>query len=229
MNENGKPVEAMSASLSDELLKVLVDKVVNIGTEVGALREQVGRLPGAEAVVAGLEQRIGALEEGLGAVGKGLAALGEGLTEVAGKIGKPDRELTDTLWSLKRSLDGYVDFFKEPAKKEVHHRHFLGRPLLTVLGLLVVVGGLVFWLTQSWNKAELYEKNEILWRGVNLSLDSVVTRALNKEVKEFNANGDQYRKDVIGEEERRMELDQRRLEMDEKIGEIKELEGAKRK
>jgi len=219
----------MSASLGDELLKVLVDKVVNIGAEIGELREQVGRLSGPEVVVAGLEHRIGALEEGLEAVGKGLATLGEGLTEVADKIGRPDRELTDTLRSLERSLDGYVDFFKGPVKKEVHHRHFLGRPVLTLAGLIVVVAGLVFWLVGALNKADVYESNDILWRGVNLSVDSVVTRALNKEVKEYNADGAQYRKDVIAEEERRKELYQRRLEVEEKMGEIKDLEGAKKK
>ena len=84
MNENGKPAEAMSASLGDELLKVLVDKVVNIGTEIGELREQVGRLPGAEVVVAGLEQRIGALEEGLG----GYVAGEEGGREEDGGVGE---------------------------------------------------------------------------------------------------------------------------------------------
>ena len=201
MRENGKQPEATSALAGDELLKVLIDKVVENGTKIGQVKDQIHKLqePSAEATAA--DQRMAVLEERSGTIKEDV----EELKKRMGDLDVTRRSMTD----LQTDLQRYVNIFENPKLKEVHHKHFLGRSLLTLLAACVIIVLEFSGLIRSWDKEALYEENDIKWRSAMLSEDSTVTKALNKYQQDYNANADQFRKDVVAEEERRAELFQR--------------------
>lgn len=212
----------MSASMGDELLRALIDKVVDIGTAIREIQEQIRKQPSPTAVVAGLDERIDALDKQLRTVEDGVAAL-------TTQIGDPGSRMMANMGILRDRLEQYVNFFEKPMQKEIHHRHFLGWPVLVLFGMLVIMGLEWFGLTASWNREEQYEKNDILWRAAMLSDDSLVTRVLNGDKREYQSGPEQFRKDVIAEEERRAELYQRWLQEQENMQKIHDLEKAKKK
>jgi hypothetical protein len=63
MRENGKIPEAMSASTGDELLKVLIDKVVENGIKIGQVKDQIHKLQEPSAAATTMDQRRTGLEE----------------------------------------------------------------------------------------------------------------------------------------------------------------------
>ena len=221
MRENGKQPEATSALAGDELLKVLIDKVVENGTKIGQVKDQIHKLqePSAEATAA--DQRMAVLEERSGTIKEDV----EELKKRMGDLDVTRRSMTD----LQTDLQRYVNIFENPKLKEVHHKHFLGRSLLTLLAACVIIVLEFSGLIRSWDKEALYEENDIKWRSAMLSEDSTVTKALNKYQQDYNANADQFRKDVVAEEERRAELFQRWRQEQEAEQKIHELEDAKKK
>lgn len=222
MHENINQPDAMSASMGDELLRALIDKVVDNGTAIREVIEQMRKLPSPTAAAAGLDERIAALEKQLGMIGEGVGTL-------TTQIGDPGSRMVAYMGILQDRLEQYVNFFEKPMRKEVHHRHFLGWPVLVLFGMLVIMGVEWFVLTGSWNKEEQYERNDILWRAAMLSDDSLVTRVLNKDQREYQSGPEQFRKDVVGEEERRAELYERWLEEQKNMGKIHALEKAKKR
>jgi len=236
MNENYVQRDAMSASMDNELLKVLIDKTVDNGTAIRETQEQIRKL-GPDAVATGLDQRLGFVEERVGAkvqeqIGE-LAArvevIGKQVGRLGAQLGEPSGWLLDSMRSLTVSLEGCIDFFSKPMQKEVHHRHFLGWPVWVLSGMLIVIGLQWMGLTNAWSKVDLHEQNDLLWRAARLLDDSTVTRALDKVVRDFNADSGQFRKDLVAEEERRAELYEKWRQVNERMGRIHELEKVKKR
>lgn len=203
-------------------MRALIDKAVENGTAIREINEQIRKLPSPTAAVAGLDERIAALEKQLGTVGEGVGAL-------SAQIGDPASRMVAYMGNLQDRLEQYVHFFEKPMQKEVHHRHFLGWPVLVLIGMLVIVGLEWFGLSRSWNREEQFEKNDILWRAAMLSDDSLVTRVLYKDQREYQAEPEQFRKDVVAEEDRRAELYERWLDEQKNMGKIHALEKAKKR
>jgi hypothetical protein len=221
MRENGKQPEATSALAGDELIKVLIDKVVENGTKIGQVKDQIHKLqePSAEATAA--DQRMAVLEERSGTIKEDVKELKKRM----GDLDMTRRSMTD----LQTDLQRYVNIFEHPKLKEVHHKHFLGRPALTLFIVSAIITLQFVALIRSSDKAAEYEENDIKWRSAMLSEDSTVTNALNKCQRDYNANADQFRKDVVAEEERRAELYQRLVQELEDQQKVRELEDAKKK
>lgn len=210
MTENFSQRDAMSMSELRELLKALIDKEVDNGEAIGKIRESI-RQSGPESAVAALDQRIALFED----------RIGKSVERLEGRIVEMD--------GLQNGMQDYIQFFKDPTIKEVHHRHFVGWAMWILWGLGLTVSLLTTELVRSWNREEQFEQNDILWRGAMQAEDSVVTNALNKLQREYRAGGEQFRKDVIAEEERRAELYQRWLELQQNQVKIRELENKKKK
>jgi hypothetical protein len=221
MRENGKLPEATSASTADELLKVLIDKVVENGSQIGKVKDHIQKLQEPSAVATSMDQRMAVLEERSGTIK-------EDVEELKNRLGDPGL-LQASMTNLQVDLQQYVSIFKHPKLKEVHHTHFLGRPLLILLAVLAIIALQFVWLARTWNKESLFEENDIKWRSAMLSEDSAVTKALNKYQRDYNANPDQFRKDVVAEEERRAELYQQWLQEQEDVRKIRDLQDAKKK
>ena len=221
MRENGKLPEATSASTGDELLKVLIDKVVENGSKISQVKDQIHKLQEPSAEATAIDQRMAALEKRSGTIKDGV----EELKKQFGELVTTRKSMTD----LQSDLQQYVHIFEHPKLKEVHHKHFFGRPALTVFIVSAIITLQFLALARSWDKEEKYEENDIKWRSAVLSEDSTVTKALNKCVQDYNANADQFRKDVVAEEERRAELYQRWLQEQEDVQKIRDLQDAKKK
>ncbi len=221
MRENGKQPEATSALEGDVLLKVLIDKVVENGTKIGQVKDQIHKLQEPSAEATAVDRRMGVLEERSGTIKQGV----EELQKRLGDLDITRKGMTD----LQTDLQRYVHIFEHPKLKEVHHKHFLGRPTLTLFVVSAIITLQFIALARTWDKEALYEQNDIKWRSAMLSEDSTVTKALNKCQRDYNANADQFRKDVVAEEERRAELYQRWLQEQEDEQKIRELEDAKKK
>ncbi|HLZ86217.1 MAG TPA: hypothetical protein VKQ52_03205, partial [Puia sp.] len=233
MNEYNQR-DTTSVSGQDELLRVLIDKVVDNGTAIRETRAEIRRLPEPGAAMEGLDQRIGALEEKVGVIGTGMGerigglerqmeVVAKGVAGLGAQVGEPTGWLLSGMRNLQSSLEVYVDFFTKPMQKEVHHRHFLGRPMLLGFVVLFVIGLQWYGLIRSWNREDMYEKNDLLWRGAKLSGDSVVTRALDKVKRDYESDPGQFGKDVVTEEERRAELFERWRQVNEGMGKIRVL------
>jgi hypothetical protein len=221
MRENGRQPEATSALTGDELLKVLIDKVVENGTQIGKVKDQLQKLQEPSAIATTMDQRMTVLEERSGTIKEDVA-------ELKTRLGDPGL-MQAAMTNLQVDLQQFAHLLEHPKLKEVHYKYFLGRPLLTLTAVLAIIALQFAWLTTSWNKAALYQENAIKWRAAMLSEDSIVTNALNKYRRDYNANADQFGQDVIEEEERRTELYQQWQQEREDQQKIHELQDAKKK
>lgn len=225
--------------MSEEVLKVLVDKTVDNGKAIREMQEQISAMnPGA--VVAEFEKRIEALEEKvdaaavatsdrIGELETKVGAVGSSVGHIALEVTGPGSRIVSEMVSLGTSMREYVQFFKNPMVKEVHHRHFLGRAVLVLGACALVIAGLCYSLVSSAGRAEQHERNDILWRGALLVEDSVVMRALDRVQRNYDSVPDEFKKNVIYEEERRAELYRHWLAMKEQEGKVHELESKKKK
>jgi hypothetical protein len=221
MRENGKVPEATSASTEDELLKVLIEKVVENGSKITQVKDQIHKLQEPSAEAKAVDQRMAVLEEHSGTIKEGVEELKKRLVD----LDTTRKSMTD----LQTDLQRYVHIFEHPKLKEVHHKHFLGRPALILFLVSAIITTQIIALARSWDKEAKYEENDIKWRSAILSEDSIVTMTLTKCQRDYNANADQFRKDVVAEEERRAELYQRWLQEQEDVQKIRELQDAKKK
>ncbi|GGB14849.1 hypothetical protein [Puia dinghuensis] len=223
MQVNSKPMEATGVSMEkEEVLKALVDKVVENGSAIRELNELLRKQAQPDPAAAELHQRLGELESHIGAIGKDI-------TTLTMQVGHPANPLLSGMHSLQNSLEQCRDFFSQPLRKEVHYKHMLGWPLWVLFGLLIIAGLELAGLTSANNKADLYQQNDLLWRAVRLSEDSLVTHALDKTVRDYQANPDQFRKDVAAEEERLAELAERLRQEQDNMGHIHELQRTKKR
>jgi hypothetical protein len=221
MRENNKLQETTSASTGDELLKVLIDKVVENGSKIGQIKEQIQKLqePSAESKAA--DQRIAVLEQRSEVLKMGI----DKVQKQFGQLEDARTKMTD----LQNDLKGYIHIFENPKLKEVHHKHFLARPAMTFFVVFVIITAETAALITSRDKAEHYEQNDIKWRAACLSEDTTVTNTLNTCQRDYNADPVQFRKDIVTEEERRSEVLQSLLQKQEAEQKIQELQDAKKK
>jgi len=226
--------------MAEELLKVLIDKVVENGKAIHETQDQIRRLPGQEELTAGWGQRMDKLEEHVGVMDKGLTAqvsevqkeVGTMRRDVANlweQVGTPASGLVIGLAEMRRQMGDFTDYFNQPKRKEVHYRHHLGRAfwVLFVVVLIAVseAGALVY---SSHMEAE-YEQHDWVWRAARLSEDSVVTKELDTLQRSWQQDADKFRKDVAAEEERRAELIERVIQERQTNDRIHELQGRKKK
>ena len=226
--------------MKEEVLKALVDKTVENASAIRELNEHLRKQAQPNPAAAELNQHLGELKEQVEVAGKSvterigelegrIGKIGEGISSLSVQLGNPANWLLSGMHSLQKSLEEYKDFFSKPLKKEVHYKHMLGWPLWVLLGLLVIVGLEGWGLTNARSQADLHEQNDILWRAARLSEDSVVVHRLDKTMRDYQANPDQFRKDVEAEEERLTELAEQLRQEQENMGRIRELQRSKKR
>lgn|GEM_PF-3799507 len=224
--------------MNEELLKVLIDKTVDMDAEINKTQEMIRKLD-LEPATAELGQRMGVLEQNLteikDAVGRRTGELQIQVSSVATEVatvnrllGQPGGWLLNAIQDLGTNLEKFTDFFSKPSKKEVHHRHFLGWPVIVVIALVFVAA--LEWMELSRVKAqvELHAGNDLLWRAAKLADDSVVTKALDGLTRQYNTDAGQFEKDLLAEEERRTELFEQQQRKDAAAGRIEQLKKDKK-
>ncbi len=221
MEENESSMGIMGVP-GDELLKIVVDKVIDNGTAIKEAREQIRKLAVQNEAMEDLQLQMERLDKNFKAVEKALTAgqeeTGKLLTGYQDTIKSrivefekkvdPDK-LIDGMGKLQRDLFKHTEYFEKPARKEIHHRHFLGWPLVTLFGMFVSVGLLVFAWVRALEKAGRYEDNDIKWRYLKLRADRSSNDYLISVQKMQKENPKQFKKDVEAEEEHQMELNER--------------------
>src|ERR1700679_1135704 len=100
MRENGKLPEATSASTADELLKVLIDKVVENGSKISQVKDQIHKLQEPSAEATAVDQRIAVLEKRSGDIK-------EGVEELKKRLGDLDTT-RKSMTGLQTDLQRYV-------------------------------------------------------------------------------------------------------------------------
>ncbi|HVU94881.1 MAG TPA: hypothetical protein VHE34_06630 [Puia sp.] len=226
--------------MAEELLKVLIDKVVDNGKAIHETQDQIRQLPGQEELTAGWGQRMDKLEEQVGSMDKGLTVqvsevqkeVGKMRRDVAGlweQVGTPASGLVIGLAEMRRQMREFTEFFNQPKRKEVHYRHHLGRAFWVLIAVVLIAVSEAGALVYSAHREADYEEHDWVWRAARLSEDSVVTKVLDTLQRNWQRDADGFRKDVVAEEERRVELMERVIQERETNNRIRELQGQKKK
>ncbi|HEY4288678.1 MAG TPA: hypothetical protein VGN00_16350 [Puia sp.] len=216
---------------NDELLKVIVDKVIDNGTAIKEAREQIRKVAVQGEAKDGLLVQMERVEQNFNAIEKlmvkGMEALGSRLDSYEKKM-DPDR-LEGKMQRLQNDLMTHTEYFEQPRRKEVYYRHFLGWPLISLIAMGFVLGGLGYLCMGAWGKARRYENSDIKWRYARMSMEPLVTHVLDSAEKYFQEDPEQFRKDVILEEERRWELQERMLQEQANRARIDQLQQRQKK
>lgn len=199
---------------NDELLKVIVEKVIDNGTAIKEAREQIRKVVVQGEAKDGLLVQMERVEQNFKEMEKLMAAGMEAMKSRLDSYEKkmdPDK-LVGSIQRLQNDLMAHTEYFAQPKRKEVHYKHFLGWPLISLIVMVFVLGCLGYLCVGAWEKASRYEDSDIKWRSARLSPEPVVTHELDSTERYFQANPEQFKKDVIAEEERRRELEERLLQ-----------------
>lgn len=226
--------------MAEELLKVLIDKVVDNGKAIHETQDQIRQLPGQEELTAGFGQRMDKLEERVGSMDNGLAAqvyevqkevgtMSRDVRDLKERVGAPASGLVTGLAETRQQLSEFTDFFTQPTRKEVHYRHYLGRSFWVLFAVVFIAASEAGALVYLSHREADYEQHDWVWRAARLSEDSLVTKTLDTLQQSWQRNADQFRNDVAAEEERRTELLERVIQERQTNDRIHELQGQKKK
>jgi uncharacterized coiled-coil protein SlyX len=213
-----------SVKETNELLKVIAEKLTGSETSIRKNAEEVGKLADTPAILQELGKRMEDQDKHVEELKGGVGEMKAGLEKMREKISIP----VETISQLRTDLKNHVEFFSQPRQKNVHHRHFLGKPILALALAMMVITVLVVLLTQSYTRAGEQAAGDIQWRYAKLSLDSVFMKTLLKTEELYKANPQQFSRDVIEEEDRRQKLFEKWNLQDETQKEIKDLEERKK-
>jgi hypothetical protein len=225
MNEIGKQGEGAFSQMGEEVLKALVGKVVDLGTAIRQNSEDIRKLSEQGTMLPEVDKRVGELGKHVEDLGKKVGEVAAGLMNINDRTAIP----IGTIEELRAGLERHARLFERPLQKSVHYKHFLGKPFLVLAGMAVVVLSLAFFWNRAWERAELYTENDMKWRYMKLTHDSLVLNALGEADRVYLIEPAQFGKDVVAEEDRRALLYEKWLQMQEKYGEIKDLEGKEKK
>lgn len=225
MSEIMKQGEIASPQIEGEALKALIEKVVNNGKEIRQNSEDIRKLSEQGVVLQGLDKQVGTMGQYVDKLGKKFGEVAEGLRNVKEQTAFP----VGVIDGLRMSLGQHARLFEKPLEKSVHVKYFLGRPILVLSGVIVVILSLVFLWNGAVERAGQYTENDIKWRCMKLTHDSLVLNALSQADEDYQSNPKQFEKDVTAEEERRRLLFEKWLQVNEKYGEIRDLQGKEKK
>jgi hypothetical protein len=123
---------------------------------------------------------------------------------------------------LSYQLAIVANLLRLPPKKEVSHHHHLNKGISVglLLLLLLVLAEFVL-LTKAWSKKEGQEANDLKYRYLKLSTDTGSQRLLFHVDSIYLQDKDRFKKNVIGEEDRRLELFNLQQQIEAKDREVK--------
>lgn len=216
--ENG-----MSDPMRGEVLKALVDKVVDIGKGINEVRETLRKFPDPAAAIQEIGKSIG--EQGANVTGQGaiLNEISEGVKRII-KQTAPDQSVE----AVRQEIVQLRLLLEQPLKKEVHYRHFLGKPLLILIPAIIVIGVLSAFLVMSREELHDHAENDMKWRYNKLMADSVNLRILHSIDDKYSNNPEQFGRDVKEEEDRKQQLYENLSQVHRAEDEIQRLEKKKK-
>jgi len=213
----------MSDPMRGEVLKALVDKVVDIGKGINEVRETLRKFPDPAAAIQEIGKSIG--EQGANVTGQGaiLNEISEGVKRII-KQTAPDQSVE----AVRQEIVQLRLLLEQPLKKEVHYRHFLGKPLLILIPAIIVIGVLSAFLVMSREELHDHAENDMKWRYNKLMADSVNLRILHSIDDKYSNNPEQFGRDVKEEEDRKQQLYENLSQVHRAEDEIQRLEKKKK-
>jgi hypothetical protein len=214
----------LSTATSRELMNAMIAKMSNVESAIKANTEQVAQLPDLKEILQEVGKRASAEEKRLEGLDERVGALDTRLKQLTEKLSLP----IDAVSRLRADLEKHVDFFRKPRVKEVHYRHFLGAPVLALFGAGLIIVALVVLLFQAKGERDEYIENDLQWRWLELSPDIALQKILDSAGKRYQANPEQFRKDVVDEEQRLRRLAEKQQVVEQTQEDIRKLEGMKK-
>jgi hypothetical protein len=185
----------------NEMLKALISKVVDMGTELRGTGELVRQLPDQKDSLDRWNKQLDKLDEGIGKLNGCVKEMTKSFDQ---QVTGMDMRLAE-VGILRQELARHAQLFDKPLEKTVHYRHFIGKPLLALGGMfmaLVVV--LFFWIKAGW-RADQYRANDSKWRHLKLIRDSTLLNTAEHIERDWLTDPAGFEKLVDEEEERRNE------------------------
>jgi hypothetical protein len=203
----------------NELLKALISRVVDLGTDVKESGELIRQLPDRKESLERGEKQLDKLEEAVQHLHACINEMTKSFDQQLTWMGVRHFEVE----LLRQELERHAKLFEKPLEKTVHYRHFLGKPLYALGGmfvLLMVV--LFFWIRAGWT-ADQYRGNDSKWRHLKLIRDSTLLNTTDRIERDWLADPAAFEKLVREEEERRDKEVQKWEEVQARHEEIDEL------
>jgi len=124
-----------NVGISEDLSKAMVDKLVDIGNQMIEVQDYLKRImvlqKPTEKLVEGVEKM------------NAVAESGEGILQ---ELAQWRNEMNE----LKAQMAKHIQYFEQPAQKEIHHKHFVGKPLEVIVCLVIIIGVLAAFLVRAW-------------------------------------------------------------------------------
>jgi hypothetical protein len=208
MSEKMKTIEDENFSINDEILKALTGKVAETGSAVNENTVQLKKVIEVVSILPAIEKRLGSMEDRIWKMEQRVEEMSKSSKEAIGNMGKRIDALASSIslpaeeiGAYRQDLLNHARLFEKPLHKEVHYRHFLGWPIV-VLILAVLGATFMFGLWQdASNRVSEKEQNDIKYRYLKLSGDSVIQKRVDSADQGWLADPEQFKKAVEADEE----------------------------
>jgi hypothetical protein len=210
----------------DQLLNVLSDKVLNSETALRENTAQLQLMANSVELVRGIPAKIEAVEQRMITTNEAVSKLRERIVclEAAVRHGMDGSlRLEGAIQGLGAGLQQHAQLFEKPLHKSVQYRHVVGRAAWIIGVLSLLCAGSVGLCVLYHGNADRHADSDIQWRAAQLITDSATLFELQSQKQQYAKDPEQFRKEVVAEEERRAVLAERTLEMNQKIQEVDEL------
>jgi hypothetical protein len=221
VRENTAQLRVMASSV--ELVRGLPAKLSEVLEGLLAVEE---RLETCCAWMNNVSERMDALDK------MAMSKLNErmyGLEFSMRQLAEKPTALDNATEVLRAEMRKHAELFEKPQKKTVHHWHYLHYYGWIIFGLVFACAGLIVLWGNARRDAERNATNDILWRGARQVLDPLLMGELDTVKNRHDADPEQFRQDVIAEDEHNEELTEKlqeeaakRHEADQKQAEANE-------
>jgi hypothetical protein len=224
MGEFVKQTNGAPAPFEDEILKALIGKVIDLGSAMQENTAQLKKLADQQDVMGSVNERSLVQEKQIEEL---IRKNGEVQEEVH-KIGERLDIPTDKIETLQQQLERHGRLFDKPLDKTVHYRHYVGWPIVVILGMLFITTTSVAVAVRQWQRVDDYKAGDYKWRYVRFSRDTAVRQLVDRAERRYRDNPDEFINEVQGEEERRDQLARNMQKAEEANENIKKLNNQER-
>jgi len=219
MGDVVKQTNGAPAPIEDEILKALIGKVIDLGSAMQENTAQLKKLADQQDVMGSVNERSLVQEKQIEEL---IRKNGEVQEEVR-KIGERLDIPTGKIETLQQQLERHERLFEKPLDKTVHYRHYVGWPIVVILGMLFITTSSVAVAVRQWQRVDDYRAGDYKWRYVHFSRDTAVWQLVDRAERRYRNNPDEFINEVQGEEERRDQLARNMQRAEEANENIKKL------
>ena len=223
MGELVKQTNGAPAPFDDEILKALIGKVIDLGSAVQENTAQLKKLADQQDVMGTVNERSLVQEKQIAELVRKNGEVQEEVHKIGERLDIP----TDKIETLQQQLERHERLFEKPLDKTVHYRHYVGWPIVVILGMLFITTSSVAVAVRQWQRVDNFRAGDYKWRYVRFSHDTAVWQLVYRAERLYRNNPDEFINEVQGEEERRDQLARNMQKAEEANENIKKLNNQK--